>query len=62
MFLQFPEPVLGRTRSTRKNSVRVTEFSESVSDLHQLCENCKTSAPILSSLKPRGLHHGLKQA
>ena len=26
MFLQFPEPVLGRTRSTRKNSVRVTGF------------------------------------
>ena len=26
MFLQFPEPVLGRTRSTRKDSVRVTEF------------------------------------
>ncbi len=25
MFLQFPEPVLGRTRSTRKDSVRVTE-------------------------------------
>ena len=25
MFLQFPEPALGRTRSTRKNSVRVTE-------------------------------------
>jgi len=26
MFLQFPEPVLGRTRCTRKDSVRVTEF------------------------------------
>ena len=26
MFLQFPEPVLGRTHSTRKNSVRVAEF------------------------------------
>ena len=26
MFLQFPEPALGRTRSTRKNSVRVAEF------------------------------------
>ncbi len=26
MFLQFPEPALGRTRSARKNSVRVTEF------------------------------------
>ena len=26
MFLQFPEPVLGRTRSTRKNSVTFTEF------------------------------------
>ena len=26
MFLQFSESVLGRTRSTRKNSVRVTEF------------------------------------
>ena len=25
MFLQFLEPALGRTRSTRKNSVRVTE-------------------------------------
>ena len=25
MLLQFPEPALGRTRSTRKNSVRVTE-------------------------------------
>ena len=25
MFLQFPEPVLGRTRSTREDSVRVTE-------------------------------------
>ena len=25
MFLQFPEPVLGRTRSTRKDSIRVTE-------------------------------------
>ena len=25
MFLQFPEPALGRTRSTPKNSVRVTE-------------------------------------
>ena len=26
MFLQFPEPALGRTRSTRKNSVTLTEF------------------------------------
>ena len=26
MFLQFPEPVLGRTRSTRKNSVTLTKF------------------------------------
>ena len=26
MFLQFPKPVLGRTRSTRKNSVRVANF------------------------------------
>ena len=26
MFLQFPEPVLGRTRCTRKDSVSVTEF------------------------------------
>ena len=25
MFLQFQEPVLGRTRSTRKDSIRVTE-------------------------------------
>ena len=26
MFLQFPEPVLGRTRSTWKNSATLTEF------------------------------------
>ncbi len=26
MFLQFPEPVLGRTRSTQENSVTLTEF------------------------------------
>ena len=26
MFLQFPEPALGRTRSTRNDSVRVAEL------------------------------------